>query len=567
MAKVFPLYISGSGKVTQTSSSTLIDHRYLQLSGSTSPYPTSLPYTYNIKTAASDATSTSNTVTTPFITFTSPARKEKSYYLTTAIVGASSTATAAAPQIGIEIESVGGGFSWLEHASGLSALQYRFYGTADTLTINTTAGNVSNADTFVPDHLWAVTENTSPSSSIINELVFQSTATNRTATLDSSTTYFSNEFFGVSSSIVPKNAPSGSLTISGSTTTSRYTLMKSGDTIDDAALPPTASLWVSQSTTVALTNNTSATYTNIFTLTGLVDGARYLVNFFLIGRSGATGTALHLRAQNANNFCGTFYIPNGTTTYTLQNSIDGTSIISAPNAGWPVANTDYLVRGAYTFTKAAGLNPVLDFKSESATTVTIQAESVIYYKRIDNIVNKELAIPLTLTSGSVSNHTQVSTLDRLGLNTNFLPQFITPNFKKIIKTAVSTSTSTAAANITDLSFTLENSKSYLIIYYIGASSSNTATGGIRIGVATANLTARYTVESPLTTTTVLIGHSATPATGTAPTNNLNNYYMYKIYALVTTNAAGTPTFTPTLATETNGVTVQVNDSLGYYVEY
>ena len=264
--------------------------------------------------------------------------------------------------------------------------------------------------------------------------------------------------------------------------------------------------------------------------------------------------------------------PETATTYEYVNAADGTEIRSEAATQFAATNADRLIRAEYTFTKAVGKNPTIAFKSETGTaeTMTIQAYSMVFYRRIDTNTNKIWEPPLTISSGSISLHTDKATGNRLTIHSSALPVYTQSNWRKLIKTNVTTVTGAASAtavNINDLSITFANSRKYLVVCYLGCAASDAGTG-VRVGVSSANLTISYTVESPTGTgATPAIAHNATPASLTSPASNISNYYLYKIFALITTNAAGTPTFTPTLAADANNLTVAMGESLVYYVEF
>ena len=564
MAKVFPLYLSGSGRLVETTAGHLIDYRYFGVSGSVNGYSSSLPDTIYVTTASADVLNLGTTTQVEVMRFDLPARKEKAYFISRAIIGAATATAAQEPRIGLTVSSVGGGFTALEHASSLTALQYRWYGSADTPAENTSATTNASPDIFYPDHIYAVTQNSSPTVDMSNKVVIVAGG-GATVTADAQTSYMSTQYFGISSSVAPITAPLSSLYLSGS----RTSVIKAGDTIDDQILPPTGSLglWLSQSVATALTTTSATVYTTIFNISNMVDGARYLVNCYLAARSAATATAVDIRTQNGDRHCGTIWTPETGTTYEILNSADGGSMVSEAAATFAAANADRLIRLEYTVTKQVGVNHLIEFKSETAgTQVTISAFSVVFYRRIDDDTNKVIDIPVTLSSGSISSHTQQGSTNRLGLNSTFLPTFLSNRFNRRIKYTITSTTATAATTLTDFQVTFANSRKYLLVYYLGCSSAN-AGNGVRIGVTSANLTTAYTVESPSSTTAIAVAHNATPATVNSPATNVDNYYLYKIYALVTTNATNTPTFAPTLASEAAGVEVRVKDSLLYYVEF
>lgn len=570
MAKFIPITISGSGQYKLINTATeIIDARFLSLSASVTAsgtYQTNYPDVYYFTTASADVNNAGTATQVEVMTFSAPVIKEKAYFLTRGIIGGRTATAGQTFRIGLTVGAVGEGISALEHPDSLSTLQYRYYGSADTLGENTTATTTAAANTNYPAHIYALTEG-GDVTNIQNRVVLVAEA-GATVTAESTTSHLMNEFFAVSSSIAPKDSITSALSLTGSAAgVPKIKAIGSGDTIDDLALPPTASLWVSQSVAVALSTTSNAAYTTIFTLTGLTDGARYLVNLYLIGRSGATGTALHMQAANANNYNGTIWIPNAATSYVIVNSADGTTIAATPNAGWPAANGDRLIRGEYTFTKAVGSNPTIAFRSEtSGTTVTIQANSLVLYRRIDENNNKALQAPLTLSSGSITAHTESGTGNLLKIRNTMYPTLGANIWKRLVKTTVTSSTSTTAAALTDLQITLVNSRKYLVVCYLGVSSVQ-STIGARISVSSANATVHYTIESPTSTTAVSITHSAANNTINSPASSVTNYYLYKVWALVITAATGTPTFAPALATETAANEVRVNDSLLYYVEY
>lgn len=571
MAKFIPITISGSGgqyKVMNTTQE-IIDVRFLSLSASVTAsgtYQTNYPDIYYFTTASVDTTNAGTTTQVEVMTFTAPVIKEKSYFLTRGIIGGRTATAAQTFRIGLTVPAVGDGISALEHPDSLSTLQYRYYGSADTLGENTTATTTGAANTNYPAHIYALTQGGN-TADITNRVVLVAEA-GATVNAESTTSHLMNEFFAISSSIEPNNSVTTALSLTGSAAgVPKIKAIGTGDTIDDSALTPTASLWVSQSVAVALSTTSATVYTTIFTLTGLTDGARYLVNLYLIGRSSATGTNVHMQVANANNHNGTLWVPNAATSYVIVNSADGTTIAATPNAGWPVANADYLIRGEYTFTKAVGSNPTIAFRSETAgQTATIQANSLVLYRRIDQNNNKVLQTPLTLSSGFITAHTEKETGNLLKINNTVYPTLGANIWRRLTKTTVTSSTSATAAALTDLQITLVNSRKYLVVCYLGVSSVQ-STIGARISVISANATVHYTIESPTSTTGVSITHSAANNTINSPASSVTNYYLYKIWALVITNAAGTPTFAPALATETANNEVRVGDSLLYYVEY
>jgi hypothetical protein len=122
-------------------------------------------------------------------------------------------------------------------------------------------------------------------------------------------------------------------------------------------------------------------YSTVFTLTGLTNGKTYLVNFYLISRSAATGTGFRMRVINGTNYIGSLFTPTSTTAYAIQNSAGGTDITSITATTWPTANTNFLTYGEYSVTKAAGTDPQIQILSETnGTAVTAGAGSVVFYR-------------------------------------------------------------------------------------------------------------------------------------------------------------------------------------------
>lgn len=569
MADYYPLFID-SGKIATTTKSHILDYRFYNVTGAANPYSSSLPDTFYVQTASIDVQNLGTNNQVEVINFPLQARPEKSFFLTRAIVGARTATAAQEARVGLTVGSTADGLTALEHPNSLTTLVYRFYGSEDTKADNTSASTTAASNTNYGDHIYAITENSSPTTDVSNKVILVAGG-GATVTADAGTTYLSHEFFGVSSSIIPRMASQNPIILSGSASNPRMKVMDSSDFITSSVLPSTSVGWVSQSLATALSTTSATVYTTIFTLTGLVDGARYLVNCYLAGQSPATATTIDFLVSNANNHIGTIWTPETATSYEFLNGADGTELRSEAAATFAAANADRLVRMEYTFTKAAGQNPTIAFKSETGgTAVTIQAYSMVFYRRIDTDTNRVWDVPLTLSTGSLSAHTDKANKNSLQLPPTILPTFTASNWKRLIKQNITTVTGAASAtavNITDLAITFANSKKYLVVCYLACSASATTTG-VRVGVASANSTIAYTIESPLTTTTVSVAHNATPATAESPSASITNYYLYKIWALVNTNAAGTPTFNPTLAAEANNLTVAMGEeSLVYYVEF
>lgn len=186
-------------------------------------------------------------------------------------------------------------------------------------------------------------------------------------------------------------------------------------------------------------------------------------------------------------------------------------------------------------------------------------------------LNLNIESPLTLFSGSITAHyvPNGTTLGKImHVPTGSIPPIQNNGWQYIIKTDRFTTTGTAQATITDMTITLANNRRYLIIGHLSGASSATAQG-FRVGVAAANLTTNiYSIEVPTSTTAIpTIGNNQTANALAAPQSNAFNYYMVKLTAIVTTAAAGVPTYAPTISTETAGNTAALGPSIIYYREY
>jgi hypothetical protein len=186
---------------------------------------------------------------------------------------------------------------------------------------------------------------------------------------------FYNQFIGYSSSFTPTSSipiyfNSGSLNpISGS------------DIITSSFLPPTSSLWLSQSLSTSVVS-ADINYATVFTLTGLTTGQRYLVNLYMIGSSVTLVHPFRTRVVTGSQYNGTIWTPTTTTAPFIQNSVNGDNITVTSPTSWPADNTGYLIYGEYTFVKGA-TDPQVQIISENAgTTVTAFSGSVIYYRSI-----------------------------------------------------------------------------------------------------------------------------------------------------------------------------------------
>jgi uncharacterized delta-60 repeat protein len=153
------------------------------------------------------------------------------------------------------------------------------------------------------------------------------------------------------------------------------------DTITSSFLSPTSSLWLSQSLATSIGVGSTTTYTNVFTLTGLTTGQRYLVNLYLIGLSDSTGNGFRMRVVTGSQYMGTLWTPTSTSAPAIQNSTNSDNITSIATISWPITSGKYLVYGEYTFVKGA-TDPQVQIISQTGATTAAISGSVIFYRPI-----------------------------------------------------------------------------------------------------------------------------------------------------------------------------------------
>jgi hypothetical protein len=187
---------------------------------------------------------------------------------------------------------------------------------------------------------------------------------------------FYNQFIGYSSSFaltssIPIYFNSGSLNVASGS-----------DTITSSFLPPTSSLWLSQSLASNVVNTSNTVYSNVFTLTGLTTGQRYLANLYIIGSSALNLNGFRMRVVTGSQYMGTLWTPTSQTAPAIQNSANGDNITSITAGDWPAGGSKYLVYGEYTFVKDATDPQVQIITESNGTAVTAFSGSVIYYRSI-----------------------------------------------------------------------------------------------------------------------------------------------------------------------------------------
>jgi hypothetical protein len=378
MAQINPLFLS-SGSIRQMTSSlnTVIDYIHFPVSqsGSSGIFTTTLPDPYLFASQSVDITSNNAIINTNLYQYNIPNRLENYFYISNAIIGVSTILNSTGVRIGLIRSQLANTAFALKSPSTLTAFTFANVTTLSNTTYVLPASHAA-ANTIYPTHFKGFTSNilTSSTSSISNQYVLQpETSVFVSASAGS---IFYNQFIGYSSSLsstssIPIYFNSGSLkSISGS------------DTITSSFLPPTSNLWLSQSLATSVSNTSATVYANVFTLTGLTTGQRYLTNLYMIGSSAATTTGFRMRVVTGSQYMGTLWTPTSTTAPAIQNSENGDNITSITAGDWPVASGKYLVYGEYTFVKGA-TDPQIQIISETAgVAVTAVSGSVIYYRPI-----------------------------------------------------------------------------------------------------------------------------------------------------------------------------------------
>ena len=376
MAEKFPL-ITRTGSLRVADSSFVLAPVYFSASTSVSrSFQTTLPDPYFFQTSSVDTTDNGNQATSQSLfNFTAQTLPEKYYYLTNAILGVRSAATATGVRVALKKENTADGFFVVKTgALSLTAFTYLFQGTNDAAAFVAPATTTATNTTY-PLYIQGVLNNSTNTGSFSNTVWLQS-ETAQTVTSVSGSLFY-NTYAGYSSSLNP-TASAFPLIL----TSSQIKTIGSADTLDQRTLPPTQSLWFSQSLAANVTNASNTVYVNVFSLTGLTTGQRYLVNFYLIGATPVTTTGLRLRAVTGSAYRGSILSPTSATAFAIQNSADGNNITNNSTA-WPANNGKRLAYGEYTFVKG-DTDPAIQVISEiNASTVTIFSGSVVFYRAIN----------------------------------------------------------------------------------------------------------------------------------------------------------------------------------------
>lgn len=200
-----------------------------------------------------------------------------------------------------------------------------------------------------------------------------------TITINSGSIYL-DRYVGYSKNTSPTTASYYPVTLSGSYIRN----IPTSSAVTQSILFNTSSVWLSQSLATDVSNTSATVYANVFTLTGLTNGKRYLANLYLISRTAAAATGFRMRVITGSNYLGTLFTPTSTTAYAIQNSADANNITSITAGTWPTLNTNFLTYGEYSFIKTSAGDPQVQILSETAgTAVTAGSGSVIFYREIE----------------------------------------------------------------------------------------------------------------------------------------------------------------------------------------
>ncbi len=377
MASFYPLIYNGTG-IEQSYTSSVLNYVNFPVTKSVSAsYNTRLPDSYYFYSQSADITTATNTVSASVFEFTVPNTLEQQYYAVDSVIGVQSTAGATGVRMGLQTQNNGDGcFGIKAGSTSLTAFVYRYQGTQDAFAF-ALPGTTLVANTTYPYNIkgW-ITNSTSSVGPFRNVVLIQS-ETNNNVTAESGSVFYPL-YAGYSSSLTPVSSSYGSLSLSGSF----IKAISGGDLVTQSVLPPLSTDWTSQSLAVNITTGSNVAYQNLFTLTGLTTGTRYLVNFYLIAASPLTTTGVQVRAVTGSFYRGSIYAPSSATALSIQNSADGDNITNL-NTGWTVNNAKALIWGEYTLVKTAN-DPQIQVRSEvSASVVTVFSGSVVYYRAIE----------------------------------------------------------------------------------------------------------------------------------------------------------------------------------------
>jgi hypothetical protein len=374
MAEYFSLF-RDTGSISVTDNRELIDFIFLTSSFSASYYTTALPDPFIFYSTSADISNAVSTTSSSLFTFSLPTRAEKYYYTADAIIGVRTTATTTGVRIGLQRANNADGAAIIKVASTLTAYTLANIGTGDGTTFALPA-SMAAINTKYPAIVKGVYANSTTASTFNNQILLQP-ETNNSVTADSRSIFYTEYagYFLTGSRVTASYSP---LRLANGT----MQLITGSDTITGSILPSTSSLWLSQSLAAQVSTTSNTVYSPVFIVTNLTNGAPYLVNFYIIGRSAAIATGVQIRAVSGSFFNGSIYVPSSNTAIAIQNSAGGTDITNLA-ANFPTVNTDILIWGEYSFI-ANSTSHSIEMKSEiNASAVSSNTGSVIFYRRID----------------------------------------------------------------------------------------------------------------------------------------------------------------------------------------
>jgi len=385
MANYFPVYLDiSTGSIKNTNNTYVLNPINFpttrSVAATSNSFATLLPDPYLIQTQSSDVSIAVNGASSSVMTFSLPTRQEKYYYASEAILAVSSTsASRTGPRISIQRSNVGDGFFTIKSATSLTAISLINQGSADNMATASVATVVAN-NTPVPVGVKGIFLNSTTQGTFSNNIMVQTSASINVTSRSGSLFY--NHFIGFSSSIAPISSSRAPIALINGTLDS----IAGGDLVTQSVLLPTQSLWTTSSLSGStITNTSNTTWVTVFTLTGMTDNKRYLVNYFLRCTSDATTTGVWLRAASGSNHTGFLYSqPSGNNSVDIASSSGSALIENRIPTGVPSANSPRIYYGEYTVTKTAGQNPTIEIMSEvNASQVLAQSGSFVMWRLLE----------------------------------------------------------------------------------------------------------------------------------------------------------------------------------------
>jgi hypothetical protein len=373
-----------SGTIKVMDSTTVVNPAFFSVTRSvaatSNSFATLLPDPYFVQTQSANISVSTNNVSSSIMTFTVPTRQEKQYYMLEGILAVSSvSASVTGPKISLQRDNVDDGFFTIRTATSLTTVSVLNQGSADNTATASMATVVAN-NTPVPVNLRGVFFN-STSQGTFNNTIFIQPSASINVTSRSGSTFYAH-FAGISSSLTPFTSSRAPIALLSGTLDS----IAGGDLVTQSVLPPTSSYWVTSSLGTQVTNSSNTAWVTVFTLTGMTDNKRYLVNYFIRCQAAATTTGVWLRAASGSNYTGLLYsLSSGNNSAPSIASSSGSAIITNTiPTGIPSANSDRIFWGEYTVTKAAGSNPTIELQSEVNTSqVLVNSGSLVLWRLLE----------------------------------------------------------------------------------------------------------------------------------------------------------------------------------------